>query len=111
MCGLCGLLGVDHWTDMAANPQAFGGAGRTRRHERIYRARLASQVLARFGLTLEDWQGRSFVLSSRTGKRKLVDDAAQLWLEAETMAGRPLDPLDPALLDALEREGGSLGQD
>ena len=40
MCGLCGLLGVDHWTDMAANPQAFGGAGRTRRHERIHRALL-----------------------------------------------------------------------
>ena len=104
MCGLCGLLGVEHWTDMAANPEAFGGSGRTRRHERLYRAKLASRVLARFGLKLDDWQGRSFVLSSRTGKRKLVDDVTMLWQEAEAMAGRRLDPLDPALLSALEQD-------
>ena len=106
MCGLCGLLGVEHWTDMSANREAFGEGGRTRRHERLYRAKLASRVLDRFGLKLEDWQGRSFVLSSRTGKRKLVDDVTMLWAEAEAMAGRRLDPLDPTLLTALEHEAG-----
>ena len=107
MCGLCGLLGVKHWTDMAANPEAFGAGGRTRRHERLYRAQLASRVLSRFGLKLADWQGRSFVLSSRTGKRVLVDDLTGLWQAAEVMAGRPLDPLDPALLAELERDAGA----
>jgi hypothetical protein len=30
-----------------------------------------------------------------------VTDVGMLWAEAEKLAGRPLDPLDPCLLSAL----------
>ena len=39
------------------------------------------------------------------GRSELVQDLGDLWPAAEKLAGRPLDPLDPALLDALT-EGG-----
>jgi len=45
------------------------------------------------------------VLSSRTGRSEIVDDLAHLWLAAERMLGHACDPLDPALIDKLEREG------
>ena len=32
-----------------------------------------------------------------------VDDSGALWVEAERLTGAPLDPLDPALVTALER--------
>jgi hypothetical protein len=31
----------------------------------------------------------------------VVEDLSAIWLEAERLAGRPLDPLDPDLLVAL----------
>ena len=105
MCSLCGLLGEDHWTDMAASPEVFGGVGpsRTRRQERLYRVRIINRVLAHFGLRLNDWQGRSFVLRSATGKTELVDDLMAVWPAGERMIGRRLDPMDPALLAHLAR--------
>jgi hypothetical protein len=41
--------------------------------------------------TLRDAKGRSVV----------VADLGSLWSEAERLAGRPLDPLDPDLVAAL----------
>ena len=103
MCGLCGVLGADHWTDMASRPEVFNEAGGRRRRERLRRAKLATAVLRHYGLRLDDWQGRLFRLSGATGKAALVDDLTALWPAAQAMIGRPLDPLDPALIAALER--------
>ncbi len=105
MCSLCGLLGEAHWTDRSASPKAFGGGQRppTRRQERLYRVKLVNEVLAYFALRLDDWQGQSFVLRSRTGKTEIVDDLMAVWSAAETMIGRKLDPTDPSLVGYLKQ--------
>jgi hypothetical protein len=105
MCALCGVLGgSEHWTDAAARPGVF-----TRNTDPIHRRRArynrvagASRVLRHYGLTLSDWQGASYVLSTATGKTELVDNLGHLWAAAEKLLGRPCDPLDPDFLRRLE---------
>jgi hypothetical protein len=92
MCALCGVLLTSHWAER--------GSGR---RERAFRARLVNRVLAHFQLELGDWAGRVYLLRDRKGKTEVVDDLGKLWAAAERLAGRPLDPLDPALLAALRR--------
>lgn len=109
MCGLCGMLGVDvHWSDASSTPQAFGGRNTTRRHERARRVAVINNVLGHYAIQAKDWMAMSYVLSTRTGKTRVVDHLGILWAEAEGLAGRPCDPLDPALIEALEaRHSGS----
>ncbi len=103
MCGLCGILGVDqHWSDAASTPQAFKGRDATRRQERLRRVALVNQVLKPLGVKAKDWQGTSYLLTTATGKSAVVDHLGALWPEAEKLVGRPCDPLDPALLAALD---------
>jgi hypothetical protein len=106
MCALCGVLGgSEHWADAHARPGAFtrNTGPLERRRERARRVTHANRVLGHFGLSLSDWQGTAFLLSTRTGKTELVDSLAHLWTAAEALVGRPLDPLDPGLLVRLER--------
>ena len=89
MCGLCGTLGDGtHWADGVVRPgePPASAVPWLRRQARRQRMALSNAVLRHYGLRLSDWQG-----------------LADLWPKAERMAGAPLDPLDPALLDALER--------
>jgi hypothetical protein len=65
---------------------------------------MLAEVLRGFGLTLSDWGG-AYVLSDRKGRAEVVRDLSALWTEAERLAGRPLDPLDPALVAALGGDG------
>lgn len=105
MCALCGVLGGDgDWTDAAARPGVFtyNVDPLRRRRERINRVACAQKVLSFYGLTLSDWQASSFILSTLTGKSEIVDNLTHLWAAAETLTGRPCDPLDPVLLDRLE---------
>lgn len=96
MCGLCGLLGGEsHWADSIRSSLPD-------RQERLQRIAQANRVLGFYRLRLEDFQGVSFVLASPTGRREIVSDLGQVWRMAEEIAGRPLDPLDPDLLAALE---------
>jgi|SRR5271163_735658 len=100
MCGLCGMLGGEvHWTDRAP---PTGAAPQTRRAERLYRVALINAVLGHYGLAAADWQGSSYLLSSRTGRTEIVADLPQLWRAAEAMLGRRCDPLEPALVARLE---------
>jgi hypothetical protein len=92
VCALCGILLQSHWAERG-----------TGRRERVFRVRLVNRVLAHYGLELGDWSGRVYVLRDRKGKSAVVDDLGSLWTQAERLAGRPLDPLDPALLAALGR--------
>jgi hypothetical protein len=104
MCALCGVLGgAGHWTDAVPRPGVFTRTATTleRRRERTLRVAHANRVLRHYRLTLSDWQGTSFVLSSATGKTEMVSDLTHLWAAAENLVGRPCDPLDPALLEAL----------
>lgn len=104
MCGLCGVLGVTvHWTDLASAPGAFTGSEKkTLRQERFTRIALANRILRHYGLKLTDVAGRSYLLTSATGKQAIVPNLVGMWTEAEKLLGRPCDPLDPALIDRLE---------
>lgn len=96
MCAFCGALGIaEHWTDEPGEAPAPAAAARH------YRVAVANRLLAGFGLTLSSWADR-YTLTSRTGGMAVVDSFGGLWPAAEKLAGRPLDPLDPALIAALE---------
>lgn len=96
MCGLCGLLGGDfHW---ASSNQT----GLPNRQERFRRVAQANRILAFYQLRLEDFQGVSYILTTATGRSEILSDFGQIWRTAEVISGRPLDPLDPRLLAALE---------
>ena len=90
MCALCGVLLTSHWAERDSG-----------RRERVFRVRILNRVLAHFGLELGDWSGRVYVLRDRKGRSAIVEDLGSLWTAAEELAGRPLDPLDPALVAAL----------
>jgi hypothetical protein len=90
MCGLCGVLLSETWAEEAGDRRA-----------RVLRLKLLNRVLAHFGLALDEWAGRVYVLRDRTGRTAVVDDLGAIWREAERLAGGPLDPLDPELLASL----------
>lgn len=97
MCGLCGLLGEDvHWNDPLSNELPL-------RRERLRRISAINRVLAPFRLKVEDFQGTAYLLLGATGKQELASGLDQLWAVAQSMIGRPLDPLDPAVLKHLEQ--------
>ena len=90
MCVLCGVLLNEHWAEQE------GG-----RRGRVFRVRLLNQVLAFYGLRLDDWGGRIWVLRDPKGRSVVVTDLGSLWATAEELAGRRLDPLDPELVASL----------
>lgn len=109
MCALCGVLGGrEHWTDAVARPGVFTGNTdpAARRRERIRRVAAANRVLAHYRMSLADWQGGVFVLTTATGKAEIVDNLAHLWMAAERLLGRPCDPLEPELIALMEGERG-----
>ena len=90
MCGLCGVLMTEHWAEEAGGRRARG-----------FRVVLLNRVLAHYGLSLSDWAGSVYTLRDAKGHAAVVTDVGTLWSEAEKLTGRPLDPLDPALLEAI----------
>ena len=90
MCVLCNVLGSEHWAEQE------GG-----RRERVFRVRLLNRVLRCYGLRLDDWSGRVWTIRDAKGRAAVVGDLGSLWLEAERLAGRKLDPLDPELVASL----------
>ena len=104
MCALCGVLGgAGHWTDAVARPGIFTRTAEPieRRRERALRVGHANKVLKHYRLSLSDWQGTSFLLSTATGKTEIVDNLTHLWTAAEKLIGRPCDPLDESLIESL----------
>ena len=57
MCALCGVLLEEHWAE-----------GEGGRRGRALRVALLNRVLAHFGLRLDDWSGRTYVLRDRKGR-------------------------------------------
>src|ERR1700722_4965278 len=106
MCSLCGVLGSgDHWADAAARDSVHSRNADpvARRRERARRVRIANVVLAQFGLSVADWQGSAFLLSTRTGKTEIIADLGHLWPAAERLSGRLCDPLALPLIERLEQ--------
>ncbi len=111
MCVLCGQMFSEiHWSELLLDPERVtGGAGETvRRQGRYARTQLISKVLAHYRLDVsDDWSATNYLIGNRKGVQLVVDSLAELWPAAARMAGRPLDPLDPGLLDGLRPEAGS----
>ena len=89
MCSLCGVIAKEHWAELDGGLRA-----------RIFRAALLTRVLGHAGLAVDAWAG-SYVVRDGKGAAAVVPDLGALWVEAARLAGRPLDPLDPALLAEL----------
>jgi hypothetical protein len=97
MCGLCGVLGVEHWSEQA------NISGPTPRQARLRRVALLNDVLSHYRICVDDWQGAKMAVHGPTGRTELADTLADLWPRAEMVAGCSLDPLDPMLLQHLRR--------
>jgi len=113
MCILCSqsLFVEPHWTDRKQNtgePVATVTAGsdreRHRRRDWQHRAQILNHILSYYGLSLDNWQNRHYVLSNRKGHAEMVTDLGALWPAAAQLLGRPLDPLDPPLIEALSSD-------
>ena len=114
MCVLCGqdFVAQVHWTDRhledraraaapGSDPVAYQG---DRRRDRAHRVALTNEILVHYGLKLDDWGASKYVLRDRKGRSELVQDLGSLWPAAAKLAGRMLDPLDPALRETLGEE-------
>lgn len=111
MCVLCGqdFVAQVHWTDRHVEDRARASDPdgdpveyqRDRRRDRIHRVAMTNEVLRHYGLRVEDWSGSKYVIRDRKGRSELVQDLGSLWSAAAKLAGRPPDPLDPALQEAL----------
>jgi hypothetical protein len=116
MCVLCGEFVMQvHWTERKHDDRTSVVVGddqlRTRQRDRHHRTRLTNQILKHYGLRVDDWSGSKYVLSDRKGSSVIVHDLGGLWPAAEKLLHRPLDPLDPSLIDSLtsnQRESGGV---
>lgn len=101
MCVLCyELAPEDHWSDAVIPDQdASGGTLRARRR----RTRILSRMLAPYGLTVSDpGVGHHITVADRKGSAEVVAGLPAAWNAANRLSSRPVDALDPRLLDALE---------
>ncbi|PDW62238.1 hypothetical protein BB444_01850 [Helicobacter pylori] len=118
MCVLCGeLISSFHWTDgtdgsgsyenenlkgqnalISANENA-----RERKRARLKRVGLLNQILAFYGLKINDWQGAKFVLCDKKGQSVIVNDLGDLWGKAQNLAKKKMDALDSHLLAFLNQ--------
>ncbi len=117
MCVLCGeLISSFHWTDGSdenygsdenlKEPNALISANenaRERKRARLKRVGLLNQILAFYGLKINDWQGAKFVLCDKKGQSVIVNDLGDLWGKAQNLAKKKMDALDSNLLAFLNQ--------
>jgi hypothetical protein len=84
----------------APNESLFAATGDRIERDRQRRARVGriNQVLAHYRLVLDDRGPHTLVLRAATGRSVVLGDFSGVWAAADQLAGRPIDPLDPALL-------------
>ncbi|MDU9804960.1 hypothetical protein [Helicobacter pylori] len=117
MCVLCGeLISSFHWTDRSDSyeidenlrkPNALISTNenaRERKRARLKRVRLLNQILAFYGLKINDWQGAKFVLCDKKGQSVIVNDLGDLWDKAQNLAKKKMDALDSNLLAFLNQQ-------
>lgn len=108
MCVLCGeLISSFHWSDEnLREPNALISTNenaRERKRVRLKRVRLLNQILAFYGLKINDWQGTKFVLHDKKGQSVIVNDLGDLWGKAQKLAKKEMDALDSHLLAFLNQ--------
>ncbi|MDU9727878.1 hypothetical protein RGC45_02060 [Helicobacter pylori] len=120
MCVLCGeLISSFHWTDGTygsdsceidenlREPNALISTNenaRERKRARLKRVGLLNQILAFYGLKINDWQGAKFVLCDKKGQSVIVNDLGDLWDKAQKLAKKEMDALDSNLLAFLNQQ-------
>ncbi|MFP6318137.1 hypothetical protein ACLGEQ_02480 [Helicobacter pylori] len=120
MCVLCGeLISSFHWSDEnygsdsyeidenLKEPNAFISTNenaRERKRVRLKRVGLLNQILAFYGLKINDWQGTKFVLCDKKGQSVIVNDLGDLWGKAQNLAKKEMDALDSNLLAFLNQQ-------
>ncbi|MFP6114673.1 hypothetical protein KVM20_01550 [Helicobacter pylori] len=120
MCVLCGeLISSFHWTDRIDGSDSYGidenlkgqnavisanENARERKRARLKRVRLLNQILAFYGLKIDDWQGAKFVLCDQKGQSVMVNDLGDLWDKAQNLAKKEMDALDSNLLAFLNKQ-------
>jgi hypothetical protein len=99
MCILCyGLTGEEHWTDARIGAEASATV-------RARRRALLTRVMSAHGLDYsDDPTGLTSLISNRKGNVEIARSLGEVWAAAENLAKRPLDPLEPALLQRLDAE-------
>ncbi|GAA7463671.1 hypothetical protein ID1074_06950 [Helicobacter pylori] len=127
MCVLCGeLISSFHWTDEnyrgdksdsyeidenLKEPNALISANenaRERKRARLKRVGLLNQILAFYGLKINDWQGAKFVLCDKKGQSVMVNDLGDLWDKAQNLAKKEMDALDSHLLAFLNQNTNAI---
>ncbi|OOQ09977.1 hypothetical protein [Helicobacter pylori] len=108
MCVLCGeLISSFHWSDEnLKEPNALISTNenaRERKRARLKRVGLLNQILAFYGLKINDWQGAKFVLCDKKGQSMIVNDLGDLWGKAQKLAKKEMDALDSHLLAFLNK--------
>ncbi len=117
MCVLCGeLISSFHWSDEnygtngsdenLKEPNALISTNenaRERKRARLKRVGLLNQILAFYGLKINDWQGAKFVLCDKKGQSVIVNDLGDLWGKAQKLAKKEMDALDSNLLAFLNQ--------
>ncbi|GAA9700292.1 hypothetical protein VN0045_03820 [Helicobacter pylori] len=123
MCVLCGeLISSFHWSDENYGSDGSDSYGsdenlkepnalistnenaRERKRARLKRVGLLNQILAFYGLKIDDWQGAKFVLCDKKGQSMIVNDLGDLWGKAQNLAKKEMDALDSNLLAFLNQQ-------
>ncbi len=124
MCVLCGeLISSFHWTDGTdgsgsyENDEDLKGQNtlvsvnenaRECKRARLKRVGLLNQILAFYGLKIDDWQGTKFVLRDKKGQSVIVNDLGDLWDKAQKLAKKEMDVLDSHLLAFLNQNTNTI---
>ncbi|GAA7469604.1 hypothetical protein MMM100_01310 [Helicobacter pylori] len=123
MCVLCGeLISSFHWTDGSDGSGSYENENlkgqnvlistnenaRERKRVRLKRVRLLNQILAFYGLKMDDWQGAKFVLHDKKGQSVMVNDLGDLWDKAQNLAKKEMDALDSHLLAFLNQNTNAI---
>ncbi len=120
MCVLCGeLISSFHWSDENYGSDSYeideglkepnalistNENARERKRARLKRVGLLNQILAFYGLKINDWQGAKFVLCDKKGQSVIVNDLGDLWDKAQKLAKKKMDALDSNLLAFLNQQ-------
>ncbi|WP_181234905.1 hypothetical protein [Helicobacter pylori] len=123
MCVLCGeLISSFHWSDGSDGSGSYENENlkgqnvlisanenaRERKRARLKRVRLLNQILAFYGLKINDWQGAKFMLSDKKGQSVMVNDLGDLWDKAQNLAKKEMDALDSHLLAFLNQNTNAI---
>ncbi len=124
MCVLCGeLISSFHWSDENYGSDSYeideglkepnalistNENARERKRARLKRVVLLNQILAFYGLKIDDWQGAKFVLCDKKGQSVMVNDLGDLWDKVQNLAKKEMDALDSHLLAFLNQNTNAI---